>query len=300
MKKFLKWTGITVLVLLLALAAFAIYHIANTRGRLNKVYAITPPPVAIPTDSAALAHGAHLARTTCAPCHGNDLGGKLFFEDPALATIYTPNLTAGKGGVGATYTTEDWVRSIRHAVDPKGRPLFIMPGREFKEMGEHDLGSLIAYLHTVEPVDREKGPTEYRPMGELLVSLGALGDVINAETIDHTAPLRVPPPVGATAEYGSYLVDIHGCRTCHGPQLNGGKDPNPKAPFAPNLTRGGTAANWPTEQFLRTLRTGITPDERSLNPEFMLWPYYGQMHDEELQAIHSYLASLEPLPTTPH
>ena len=34
-------------------------------------------------------------------------------------------------------------------------------------------------------------------------------------------------------------VDTFGCRTCHGPQLAGGKDPDPAAPPGPNLTAGG-------------------------------------------------------------
>lgn len=298
MKKVLKWIGILLLVLVAGVALFAFSRIKNAENRLAAVLAVTPEALTIPTDSASLARGEHLVQTSCTVCHGNDLGGQKFFEDEALATIHTPNLTRGKGGVGATYTDADWVRSIRHGVDPKGRPLFIMPAREFHLLSPSDLGGLIAYLKTVPPVDRERGTDTFKPMGKFLISMGAFGDVINAETIDHTAPLPPEPERGPTTAYGRYLVDIHGCRTCHGEELNGGKDPNPHAPMAPNLTPGGNPGKWDRDSFIRTLRSGVTPEGKQLQKEFMVWPYYGLMTDEELTAIFAYLGSLKALPTT--
>ena len=298
MKKVLKWTGIVLLVLVIGVAVFAFAMIKKTENRLSHAYEITPEALAIPTDSASLARGEHLVQATCTACHGNDLGGQKFFEDEALATLYTPNLTAGKGGVGATYSDGDWVRALRHGTDPKGRPLFIMPSRDFHNLSANDLSAIISYLHTVPHVDRERGVDVFRPMGKLLVSLGAFGDVINAETIDHSAPLPPEPEPGPTSAHGKYLVDIHGCRTCHGPELNGGKDPNPHAPMAPNLTPGGHTGAWDAAGFIKTLRTGITPEGKQLDKEFMAWPYYGQMTDEELTAVFAYLLSLEKLPTT--
>jgi mono/diheme cytochrome c family protein len=119
--------------------------------------------------------------------------------------------------------------------------------------------------------------------------------VINAEGIDHSAPIPHAPEWGNPVAHGDYLVKISGCRTCHGPQLNGGKDPNPDAPHGPNITPGGAAAKWSTDQFIRTIRTGITPDERHLSPDFMPWREIGRYTNEELTAIHDYLRSLEPL-----
>ncbi len=40
------------------------------------------------------------------------------------------------------------------------------------------------------------------------------------------------------------------------------------------------------------MRTGTTPDGRSLNPAFMPWPEYARMTDDDLTALFVYLQSL--------
>jgi hypothetical protein len=48
------------------------------------------------------------------------------------------------------------------------------------------------------------------------------------------------PAAGATAEYREYLVNISGCRDCHGQELAGGPFPDPSIKvISPNLTPGG-------------------------------------------------------------
>ncbi len=41
-------------------------------------------------------------------------------------------------------------------------------------------------------------------------------------------------------------------------------------------------------QFVNTLRTGVTPTGKVLDPEHMPWEYYRHMTDEELGAIWRY------------
>ncbi|MCB9171119.1 MAG: cytochrome c [Flavobacteriales bacterium] len=298
MKNVLRWLGIVLIVTLVGLAAFAWSNIRNTEKRLATVYEVTPVPLDIPVDSASLARGEHLSRVLCADCHGPQYAGRDFFSDPTLATVYSSNLTKGTGGVGDHYSVQDWVRAIRDGIGPKGRPLFIMPSREFHHLSARDLGAIVAYMHTLDPVDRVPGENVYHPVGKLLVNLGAFGDVINAETLDHEAPYPPDPTHDGSAEEGRYLVDITGCRTCHGEQLNGGKDPDPAAPRGPNLTSEGHIRDWTAEDFIRTLRTGITPEGQQLLAKYMPWQSYGQYNDRELTAIYNYLLSLERLPTT--
>jgi hypothetical protein len=62
-------------------------------------------------------------------------------------------------------------------------------------------------------------------------------------------PGRVTSPQTGTPEYGKYLVDVIGCRDCHGDQLqgkvdNGQPDPTP----GPNLTK--IVPGWTEEQFM--------------------------------------------------
>jgi mono/diheme cytochrome c family protein len=90
-------------------------------------------------------------------------------------------------------------------------------------------------------------------------------------------------------EYGEYLVDTFGCRTCHGPELAGGKDPDPAAPPAPNLTPGGNLGSWDEQTFLTTIRTRKS--------EWMAFEALNHMTDEELQALWHYLQSLPALET---
>ncbi|MFN0217046.1 MAG: c-type cytochrome, partial [Saprospiraceae bacterium] len=94
-----------------------------------------------------------------------------------------------------------------------------------------------------------------------------------------------------------YLVKISGCRSCHGPQLNGGKDPNPEAPMGPNLTPGGNLSSWGAEGFMKSMRTGITPLGKELNGKFMPWKEIGHYDDDQLQAIYAYLTAQPSLAT---
>ncbi len=44
--------------------------------------------------------GRHIAIIwACTKCHGYDLSGRLFADDPFLGTILASNLTSGKGGI---------------------------------------------------------------------------------------------------------------------------------------------------------------------------------------------------------
>ena len=95
--------------------------------------------------------------------------------------------------------------------------------------------------------------------------------------------------------YGDYLVRTGQCRNCHGLDLTGGKDPDPAAPPAPDLTQRGELSAWNEVGFIQAFQTGRTPDGRQMN-QFMPWQYIGQMTDDDLSAIWLYLQSLSPQP----
>jgi hypothetical protein len=76
---------------------------------------------------------------------------------------------------------------------------------------------------------------------------------------------------------------------CHGGDLRGAPPLQPDFPWGPNVTLYGTR---PESQFVVTLRTGTTPDGRTLDAEHMPWNVYTRMTDEELGAIWRYLAEL--------
>jgi hypothetical protein len=62
--------------------------------------------------------------------HGDDMSGGSFLEFP-FGYVDAKNLTPGKGGAGAEFKDQDWVRAIRHGVNPEGTSLLIMPATAF-------------------------------------------------------------------------------------------------------------------------------------------------------------------------
>jgi mono/diheme cytochrome c family protein len=123
----------------------------------------------------------------------------------------------------------------------------------------------------------------------VLLSLGLFGDLIDAERIDHTGPRPIAPTPDMTVEYGQYLAVTFGCRTCHGPQLAGGKDPDPEAPPGPNLTPSGNLGEWDEQTFITAIRTRKS--------EWMSFEALNHMTDAELQALWRYLQSLPAVAT---
>jgi mono/diheme cytochrome c family protein len=298
MKKVLKWIGIILasLIGLLVIAVVVMYAMANYR--MNRTYDVQVEAIPIHNDEATLERGKYLVEnvSVCLECHETDLGGKFFFNDPTIGQIYSSNLTPGTGGVGASYTDEDWVRALRHGVGPDGKPLFVMPAQNFYYYSDEDLGAIIAYLKTFPPVERESPEPQLTFMANILFSLGALGQ-FPAEIIDHEASRPIAPQRGVTAAYGEYLSYAATCRDCHGPELNGAQA-GPGEPYAPNITPGGAVSGWSEEGFINTMRTGVTPTGKHLI-KFMPWGSYGRMTDDDLRAIWLYLQSLPALESNP-
>jgi mono/diheme cytochrome c family protein len=296
MKKVLKWMGIALagLVGLIVVAAVAFFAIAYFK--LNRTFEVEVAAVAIPNDEAVLARGEHLVRAVsgCDGCHGDDLGGMVLLDDPAIMTFYGPNLTEGEGGAGARLSDEDWVRAIRHGVDRDGKPLLLMPAQNFRWMTDEDLGAVLAYIKSQAPVDNQVPEPRIGPMGYFLALTEPV--FVPAALFDHAEPPATAVEPGVTADYGSYLVAIGPCRDCHGEDLNGRPlPPMLDEPPARNLTPAGQLANWSEEDFIQTIRTGITPEGHTLlEPMAGVLPSLRRQSDDELRAIFLYLQSLPP------
>ena len=289
-RKTLKWTGIGLgcLVGLVVLVLVGLY--LSIGLRLNRTYRIDPAPLRVSADAATIERGHHWTTVHCTGCHGEDLAGTVVFEDPSLGRVEASNLTSGHGGSGSAYADADWVRAIRHGVRPNGRPLVIMPSKDFYYLNDEDLAAIIAYVRSVPPVDSAMGGYSFKPMARILAAVGAFGDILAAEVIDHTATRPAGPAGGVSAAYGAYLAKTGGCQTCHGQEFSGGKDPNPAAPPAPNITPAALAS-WSDTDFVAAMRTGRTPAGRQLS-EFMPWKYMGRMSDDELKSLWLYLDSV--------
>jgi len=297
-RKILKWIGIVLgsLVGLLVLAFVVLYIIGSVKwNKLHGKYEVPVETISIPTDPASIARGEHIATLhICRICHTDNLSGQSV-SVPTLMTFSVANLTGGAGGVGATNTDSDWVRAIRHGVGHDGRGLALMPVRTFYYLSDEDLGALIAYLKSLPPIDNEMPKTDLGPLGRVMLALGQLPPDIepNVISIDHNAPRPVAPQPGVTVEYGKYLA--RACALCHGPNFNGQTVQLDGPPIlTPNLTPGSELGFWSEEDFIATLRTGVTLGGKQLRSE-MPWKYFGQMTDDELKAVWMYLQSLPAL-----
>jgi mono/diheme cytochrome c family protein len=275
---------------LLMIAAIAVY--ALSERRINRHYAITPPPIVLPTDSASLAKGEHLVRSIgmCVECHGEKLDGRVMFDGP-MAMVAARNLTRGTGGVESLLTDADYVRAIRHGVAPDGRPLMVMPSQDYAKLSEADLAAVIAYLKTIPASDNIIPDSRIEPMGRALFMAGQL-PLFAAQRIDHDGPFPPPVPRGGTKEYGAYIARV-ACRGCHGPVYAGGPVEAGDPSWAPasNLTVAGPTKSWSEADFVKLLRTGRRPDGVPVNGA-MPWRSAGRMSDEEIHALWTYLRSL--------
>lgn len=293
MKKVFKWIGVVLgsLAGLTLLAGVVLFATGNSR--LSKTYDFPSSGIVIPTDAASIEYGRHRVETLCVGCHAEDLGGAIGWTVVGpLATIDSANLTSGVGGIAEEFNTdEDYVRAIRHGIDPEGKPLYMPAVAAFQHISDEDLAAMIAYLKTVPPVDRNTNGSQFSALGKIIFAAGMFGD-LPVEKVAHQNNITAPND-GATVEYGEYLVNIGDCRACHGQELAGGSYPDPAVTLpVPNLTPGGELGAWTEDQFIQVMRTG-----GALNPELMPVKEIGKLSDDELKAIWLYLQSLPNIET---
>jgi mono/diheme cytochrome c family protein len=259
MRAALKWVGIVVGVILglLILGILALY--GRGQMRLNKKYMIPAQTVAIPADAESLLEGKRIFQYRgCEACHGEQLQGLVYLDNPAMGQVITPNLSTGKGGIGAQRTDADMVRSIKHGIRPDGTPLLFMPSTEFYYLSDKDLGNVLAYIRSVPPIDNTMPLSKLSFSGFVVMNITKAITFIPAELIPHNEKPPLAPEPGITAEYGEYLS--MSCKVCHGLTLSGGEIPGfpPEWPAPPNLTSGKSSRlpTWGEEGFIEIMRTG--------------------------------------------
>lgn len=247
----------------------------------------------------AAARGGHLidSRLGCKNCHDADFGGKVVIDVPIVGFYAAPNLTSGEGGITRGFSAHDWDRAVRHGVRHDGRTSS-MPCDEFKNLSDHELSDVIAYVQGVPPVKRDVGRVRLGPVFAFM--LASNPKTVAAAGIDHQAAHAAEPPLAEqTAAFGEHLVQV--CRGCHGDNLSGGKlQGDPNMPIVANLTPDASGlAGWKKEDFVRAMRTGKRPDGSAIL-EAMPWRAFATMSDDELGALWAYLETLPPRPKGSH
>lgn len=110
----------------------------------------------------------------------------------------------------------------------------------------------------------------------------------------------------ADIERGKYLVDASDCMSCHTPDKNkpfagGGPLETPFGTiYSSNITpdkETGIGA-WSDDAFYNAMHFGIDPAGNRLYPAFP-YPYFTHMTRDDVDAIRTYLNTLEPIRNTP-
>jgi mono/diheme cytochrome c family protein len=288
MKRLLTWTLRLVTLLVLAVCGLVGYIYYASGRQLARTYTVSVPPLTIPTDAASLARGKYLVEkvSMCVDCHAPDLGGQVMEDSFPMGRLVSANLTRGRGGIGATYSDEDLARALLHGVKKDGHSVIFMPSNDFR-YNAADAAAVIAYLRSVPAVDRETPPMKIGPMARALGLFTAF-PLLPATMIDHATVTfaAASPTTTDPVDAGRYLVASAGCYGCHGEQLKGGGGP---PPGAANITPIGIG-DWSEKDFFAALREHKRPNGTTI--EEAMPRGYGQMADEDLRKIFTFLKSV--------
>jgi len=297
-KPFLKWIGVFLTGLLTLIPAALLVLALVGFSKLNKHYDNPVATIQTTGNPAQIARGEQLAHT-CASCHspGNELplSGSNFgvkFEMPPFGTLYAPNLTPS--GNIQDWSDGELIRAIREGVRKDGRSLLIMPSNNYRNLSKDDVQALIAYLRSQPATGGPTPSNQFNVLGAIFMNL------MDFRTAQPPAGLVMAPQAG-TVEYGKYMVNILGCRDCHGDQLQGKVDNGQPGPTpGPNLTL--IVPQWTEEQFMNFFNTGTLPGggkvpmitlASGFSEPRMPWPMVRAVGtDDELKAMYAYLHSL--------
>jgi mono/diheme cytochrome c family protein len=289
----MRWASWGLGFIIIAVAAAALVGTTMADRKQERRIAVGLTAIALPDDPASIARGRYLFQTRgCTECHGDDGRGRAFINDGAFR-VTGPQIAPGARSAVAAYRVEDWIRTIRHGVDPSGRALMVMPSEDYNRMSDADLGALIAYVKTMPAVDGQERVVALPLPVRVLYGFGMIQDA--AAKIDHRLPPEAAVAMATDANYGRYVANM--CIGCHGAHLSGGKIPGapPDWPAAANLTPG-EASVMPRyaklEAFAAMLKSGKRPDGSAI--AVMPFESLRRLDDTEVAALHAFLGTLAP------
>jgi mono/diheme cytochrome c family protein len=314
MKRALKAAGILFGLLLLFLVGTGIWFFSRfpDGGPV--------PTVTVEKTAARLERGRYLAHhvAVCIDCH-SDRDWRMF-SGPTVAgtegaggfkfgpelgfpgSIYAKNITPA--GIGSM-SDGRLLHTITTGVGKDGQALFpLMPYQAYAQLSDEDLYSIIAYIRTLKPVERDV------PATQLDFPLNLIVRTIPA----HRAVPKNAPDRSDTVAYGRYLATAAICTDCHSPREKGEIIPGREfgggeefhlptgtvrsANLTPEIETG--IGGWTKEIFIAKFRAfsgpgGAEPVGENGFQSVMPWTCFAGMTDEDLGAIYSYLMTLKPV-----
>ena len=260
-------------------------------------------------DTAALVtRGAYLARTgNCIACHTSRGGapgaGGRAIPTP-FGTLYTSNLTPDPDtGIG-NWTAATFWRALHHGRGADGRLLYpAFPYTHTTALTREDVDALFAHFRSQAPVRLQTPDHDLRwPYGTQAALAVWRALYFKAGETPALPPSAKDDPNLQRGAYLTYAV-AH-CSACHAPRDGwGGGDWQSLAGglmategwYAPSLmsAREAGMADWPLEDIVALLRTGVAPHGQVSGPMTEVVTQGTQYFDEpDLRAMASYLKAL--------
>lgn len=293
MRKFIKIFSVSVVGVVLLAAGFVAFCFARFSQFSEEKFPLHPELTAALQVNAKpdieLGRRIYMVRNGCVDCHGPDLSGAPIMENGAMGSIHGANITPYKT---REMKDEDLARAIRYGVHSTGRSLRFMPSFDYEGLSREDLVSLIAFVRSVPEVKRPDHANTFGPVAKVMSSLGKMPVVFPARVIDHASGFQEKPAEGPTAAFGKYLANS--CTGCHGREYRGGPIPggDPSWPEAVSI-RMGKGTGWTRESFVNTIKTGVSTKTGQKIRTPMPVVALQQMNETEIEALWSFLSTLE-------
>ncbi|NQV73478.1 cytochrome c [bacterium] len=237
--------------LVLAASTLLVVGYGGVYGLSNRILSSHGDPVPflmdIPTDSASIAAGGHIAVTRgCMGCHGQQLEGEDHSADwPWIGTPVAPNLPKYVRTHGPAVTEA----AIRQGIGHDGKALFSMPSYNFTYLSDVDVASLIAFI--------QASPVVEHALPEPKLNLQSRWTLITGYELDavgwvESLPEFISFEEGSALARGQYLA-MTTCIECHGLDLRGTSWGTPDLSIASAYSIDG---------FRRLMKEGIGLGER--------------------------------------
>ena len=304
-----------VLWTLVALAALVVVAVAAVASLNLRGEDALQPGQAFQSTPELIAQGAYLAKAgNCMGCHttqgGTPYAGGLGIATP-FGVVHTSNLTPDAAtGIGQWTAGEFW-RALHNGRSRDGRLLYpAFPYPEYTHVTRDDSDALYAYLQSLPAASQPNRPHALRfPYNTQAALAGWRALFFTPGTV------KSEPSQSVEWNRGAYLVNGLGhCAACHTPRnalgasrqalpLGGGMIPVQNW-YAPALNAASEAgvAEWPLEDVVALLKTGVAPHGSVIGP--MADVVFGStqyLSDADARAMAVYLQALpqQDLPALP-
>lgn len=262
------------------IVAMAMLGLAACDPQPERPQAVARPAVlaydgASAKDPAALvAHGERLSRVLgCRGCHGDDLQGRKFADEPGFGIIHASNLTLALQG----WDPAGIERALRQGRRPDGSALWSMPSEMYTHLSAPDMTALVAYLKSLPPAGKAMPPKRIEAGWRAEVASGKYNSApgyIAAEK--GIAPIDLGP-----AHARARMVAMTACTECHAARLEG-RDGD-----TPNLDIVGA---YSAAQFATLMRTGEPVGGRELRMmSDVARGRFAHFTDREIAELYAYL-----------